>query len=122
MALSENDRKFIKEAIEGSNKVTHTKLESFEKSITELKEVVEDYGDRIRNIEVSRAASSARMVEFKSTRKETCPQVPEIKKINDDLAEYKVIKKYPKFFALALFLFGAATVLLFLNSLGIIVF
>jgi hypothetical protein len=73
----------------------------------------ENVDDRLERIEEQTKKTNGRVTELEKkelTHIQNCPQTEKIEKINEELAEYKMFKKYPKI-ALALI---AGAVLLFL--------
>ena len=49
-----------------------------------------------------------------------CPQIARIDKINEELLEYKMMKKYPKFSIAAMVVFGGCLIALTLAQTGVI--
>jgi TolA-binding protein len=73
----------------------------------------ENVDDRLERIEEQTKKTNGRVTELEHkelTHTQNCPQTVKIEKINEELAEYKMFKKYPKI-ALALI---AGAVLLFI--------
>jgi len=59
-------------------------------------ENVEDRLERIENQTTKTNGRVTSLEEKELTHIITCPNVPKIEKLNEELAEYKMIKKYPK--------------------------
>ena len=49
-----------------------------------------------------------------------CPQKEKIEKIEEELIEYRVIKKYPKFFIVSVVIVGLGMILMTLHQMGFI--
>jgi len=48
-----------------------------------------------------------------------CPNVAKIEQVNEELMEYRMMKKYPKAFIVMLWISGASIVAITLHSIGI---
>lgn len=49
-----------------------------------------------------------------------CPQRPKIDKMEEELLEYRMLKKYPRFFVVTTVLFGIILILMALSQTGMI--
>lgn len=87
MALTPEERELFEEKFKGLERLMTTKFDNLE--------------EKLERIETQTTKTNGRVGELE--RKElthtlNCPQAPKIQKINDDLAEYRMIMKYPKLF------------------------
>lgn len=104
----------IKITISGMSKQELDLIEEKFKGLTSLMNAhFENVDDRLERIETQTIKTNGRVTELEKkelTHIQTCPQAPKIEKINEELAEYKMFKKYPKI-GLAII---AAAVIMFL--------
>ena len=75
--------------------------------------------DRLEAIEEQTKKTNGRVSELE--RKETshvinCPQTPKIQKIEEELLEYKIIKKYPKLFVIGSVCFALISIILVIKE------
>jgi hypothetical protein len=82
---------------------TKTERELFEEKFTGLGKLInaqfEAQADCINRIEAQTLKTNGRVTDLEHkelTHFQTCPQIEPIRKINEDLAEYRMVKKYPK--------------------------
>ena len=97
--MTKDERELIDEKFKGIASLINARFENVE--------------DRLVRIEAQTIKTNGRVSELEHkelTHIQNCPMSPKIDKINEELAEYKMFKKYPKI-ALALI---AGAVLLFL--------
>ena len=97
--MTKDERELIDEKFKGIASLINARFENVE--------------DRLVRIEAQTIKTNGRVSELEHkelTHIQNCPMSPKIEKINEELAEYKMFKKYPKI-ALALI---AGAVLLFL--------
>jgi hypothetical protein len=93
MTQNEDYRRYLEEKFEGLTKHIHAQfsnvqdvLERIEKQTTKTNSRVDKLETKITDIEKGNLKHLT-----------DCPQVPKIEKINSDLEEYRMLKKYPKF-------------------------
>ena len=97
--MTKDERELIDEKFKGIASLINARFENVE--------------DRLVRIEAQTIKTNGRVSELEHrelTHIQNCPMSPKIEKINEELGEYKMFKKYPKI-ALALI---AGAVLLFL--------
>lgn len=97
--MTKDERELFDEKFKGLTSLINARFENVE--------------DRLVRIEAQTTKTNGRVSELEQkelTHIITCPNVPKIEKINEDLAEYKMFKKYPKM-GLAII---AAAVIMFL--------
>jgi len=97
--MTKDERELIDEKFKGIASLINARFENVE--------------DRLVRIEAQTTKTNGRVSELEHrelTHIQNCPMSPKIEKINEELGEYKMFKKYPKI-ALALI---AGAVLLFL--------
>lgn len=104
--MSKQELELIEEKFRGMAALMNAHFENLEDRLERIEEQTKKTNGRV-------TASENKIIDLEKkelTHIQTCPQAPKIEKINEELAEYKMFKKYPKI-ALALI---AGAVLLFL--------
>lgn len=110
--------------------LTHEDKEFIKMTVKPITVEMEHIGDRLDKINGSVGRHEAQISEAlteRATNREHQKQVEtkvdkalcKAEQTEDDLLEYKVVKKYPKFSLAAMFLFGACLVLLTLSQFGV---
>lgn len=52
-------------------------------------------------------------------REDLCPNTEKVQKIEEELMEYRFVRKYPRVFLIGAVIFGVSAIILFLGKLGI---
>jgi len=97
--MTNDERLLIEEKFSGLTHLINARFETIEDRLERIEEQTTKTNGRVTSLEHKEL-----------THIQNCPMSPKIEKINEELAEYKMFKKYPKI-ALALI---AGAVLLFL--------
>jgi len=109
------EKEYIKQIIHASAEITNVKIDGINERLTKINGTIKRHEEYIDEDKLNTQIWK----EEKKTRGQTCPQVDKIKLIDDNLMEYKMMKRYPKLVVGALFIYGASIIFLCLRSIGV---
>ena len=108
MALSANDKEFIKLSLEPIKQT----LEVVDVRLKKINGTVEKHNISINEANIEKEHQRQVNIDVLETK-------VRVDKIDENLIEYKMAKKYPKIFFISMFLLGAGCILMALHSMGI---
>ena len=112
MALSPQDREFITMVIEPLK----MDIIAAKEQLIKINGRVNKHDEMIHEALIERSKNREHQADVERVLQNVCSKV---EKSEEELMEYRVFRKYPKIFVIGAFIFGLASILLFLSNIGI---